>query len=92
MIRVGLVDFDTSHVVAFTQRWNHVGCAEDQWIEGAKVVAGCPGVSYLSPERANTLRVERVGLDELLARADVITLHVPLTKETKGIIDAAALA
>lgn len=51
MIRVGLVDFDTSHVVAFTQRWNHVGCAEDQWIDGAKVVAGCPGVSYLSPER-----------------------------------------
>ncbi len=51
MIRVGLVDFDTSHVVAFTQRWNHVDCAEEHWIEGVKVVAGCPGVSYLSPER-----------------------------------------
>ncbi|MDA1192392.1 MAG: Gfo/Idh/MocA family oxidoreductase [Candidatus Poribacteria bacterium] len=51
MIRVGLVDFDTSHVVAFTQRWNHIDCGEEQWVEGAKVVAGCPGVSYLSPER-----------------------------------------
>ncbi len=47
---------------------------------------------YLSPERANSLGVERVGLDELLARADVVTLHVPLTRETKGIIDGAALA
>ena len=46
---------------------------------------------YLSPERANALRVERVELDELLARVDVITLHVPLTRETKGIIDGAAL-
>ncbi|MBM3213631.1 gfo/Idh/MocA family oxidoreductase [Candidatus Poribacteria bacterium] len=51
MVRIGLVDFDTSHVVAFTQRWNHIGCPEDQWVKGAKIVAGCPGVSYLSPER-----------------------------------------
>ncbi|MBT3171898.1 MAG: phosphoglycerate dehydrogenase, partial [Rhodospirillaceae bacterium] len=32
---------------------------------------------YLSPERANNLGVERVALDELLQRADIITLHVP---------------
>ncbi len=51
MIRVGLVDFDTSHVVAFTQRLNHVGVAEDQWVNGAKVVMGCPGTSDISPER-----------------------------------------
>jgi predicted dehydrogenase len=51
MIRVGLVDFDTSHVVAFTQRLNHVGVGEDQWVNGAKVVAGCPGTSEISPER-----------------------------------------
>jgi D-3-phosphoglycerate dehydrogenase len=47
---------------------------------------------YLSPERANSLGVERVALDELLSRADIITLHVPLTDETRGIIDAEALA
>jgi D-3-phosphoglycerate dehydrogenase len=47
---------------------------------------------YLSPERANALRVERVELDDLLARADIITLHVPVTAETRGILDAAALA
>ena len=51
MIRLGIVDFDTSHVVAFTQRLNHVEVSEEQWVDGAKVVVGCPGESLLSPER-----------------------------------------
>ena len=45
MIRLGIVDFDTSHAVEFTKRLNHVDIAEDQWVEGAKVVAGVPGRS-----------------------------------------------
>jgi glyoxylate reductase len=36
--------------------------------------------------------VESVSLDELLAEADVVTLHVPLTEETQGLIDARRLA
>ncbi len=51
MIRLGLLDFDTSHAVEFTKRLNHLDIAEDQWVEGAKVVIGCPGESKLSPER-----------------------------------------
>src|SRR5262245_61860117 len=51
MIRLGIVDYDTSHASEFTKRLNHVGIAEDQWVEGAKVVAGCPGTSQISPER-----------------------------------------
>src|SRR5437868_9783429 len=47
---------------------------------------------FLSPERALELGVERVSLDELLARADFITLHTPLTDATRGIIDAATIA
>jgi len=47
---------------------------------------------YLSPERANALQVERMGLDHLLARADIITLHVPLTPDTLGMMDTKALA
>ena len=47
---------------------------------------------YLSPDRAGDLGVEKVELDPLLERADFISLHVPLTEETRGIIDAAALA
>jgi D-3-phosphoglycerate dehydrogenase len=54
-----------------------------------KVIAYDP---YLSPERAIDIGVEKVELDELLRRADFITLHTPLTEKTKNIIDARALA
>jgi len=47
---------------------------------------------YLSPDRAQDLGIEKVALDELLARADFITLHVPLTDQTRGILNAEALA
>ena len=54
-----------------------------------KVVAYDP---YLSPERAVDLGVHKVELDDLLRRADFITLHTPLTERTRNIIDARALA
>jgi D-3-phosphoglycerate dehydrogenase / 2-oxoglutarate reductase len=47
---------------------------------------------YLSPERAEDLGVEKVELAELLPRADFITLHTPLTNETRNIISADAIA
>jgi D-3-phosphoglycerate dehydrogenase len=47
---------------------------------------------FLSAERAVDLGVERVTLDELLARADFITMHTPMTEATRGMIDAKALA
>jgi D-3-phosphoglycerate dehydrogenase / 2-oxoglutarate reductase len=47
---------------------------------------------YLSAERAGELGVEKVDLDDLLARADFISLHTPKTAETKNIISAAAIA
>ncbi|MGE0563018.1 MAG: phosphoglycerate dehydrogenase [Pseudolabrys sp.] len=53
-----------------------------------KVIAYDP---FLSPERAIDLGVEKVTLDELIQRADFITLHTPLTDQTRNIIDAAAL-
>jgi len=54
-----------------------------------KVIAYDP---FLSPDRANDLDVEKVELDRLLQRADIITLHVPMTDQTRGMIDAKALA
>ena len=54
-----------------------------------KVVAYDP---FLSPERAVEMGVEKVELDELLARADIITLHTPLTDKTRNILSAEALA
>jgi len=54
-----------------------------------KVVAFDP---FLSPERAVELGVEKVDLDELLARADFITLHTPLTDQTRNILSKENLA
>src|SRR6187551_2090536 len=54
-----------------------------------KVIAYDP---FLSPERAVALGVEKVELDDLLRRADFITLHTPLTDKTRNILDAKALA
>ena len=47
---------------------------------------------FLSVERAKDIGVEKVELNDLLARADFITLHVPMTPETKNILSAEALA
>jgi D-3-phosphoglycerate dehydrogenase / 2-oxoglutarate reductase len=47
---------------------------------------------YLSPEHALDLGVEKVELETLLARADFITLHTPLTAQTKNILSAKNLA
>jgi len=54
-----------------------------------KVVAYDP---FLSEERAEKLGVTKLELDELLARSDFVTLHVPATEQTRGMIDAAAIA
>ncbi|MBY0511623.1 MAG: phosphoglycerate dehydrogenase [Rhodospirillaceae bacterium] len=54
-----------------------------------KVVAFDP---YLSEERARDLGVEKADLDTIFARADFITLHTPLTDNTRGIISAKSFA
>ena len=54
-----------------------------------KVIAYDP---FLSEDRAQHIGVEKVELAQLLGRADVISLHTPLTEQTRNIIDAAALA
>ena len=54
-----------------------------------KVIAFDP---FLSDERAKHLGVTKVELDELLKRADFITLHVPLTDKTKNILSRESLA
>jgi len=54
-----------------------------------KVIAYDP---FLSEEKAEKMGVEKVELDELLARADFITLHVPLTDQTRNILGRENLA
>ncbi len=54
-----------------------------------KVIAYDP---FLSPERAVKIGVEKVELEDLLARSDAISLHTPLTEKTRNILSAEALA
>ena len=56
---------------------------------GMKVIAHDP---HLSGERAAALEIELVPLHDALRRADVVSLHVPLTAATAGMIDAGRIA
>ena len=47
---------------------------------------------YANPARAAQLNVELVELDELMARSDFVTIHLPKTKETANMINADLLA
>ena len=54
-----------------------------------KVIAYDP---FLSVERAVKIGVEKVELEDLLARSDVISLHTPLTDKTRNILSAEAIS
>jgi D-3-phosphoglycerate dehydrogenase len=54
-----------------------------------KVIAYDP---FIAPEAAQQMGITLAGLDEIFRQADIITVHTPLTKETRGVINAAAFA
>jgi hypothetical protein len=78
MIKLGILDFDTSHCVEFTKRLNHQAIGEDQWVEGARVVVGCPGTSVLAPDIISgyARTVEKLGVrlvekpEEIIGQVD----------------------
>lgn len=45
MIRIGIIDLDSSHAPEFTRRINHQAIEQEQWVDGASVVAAYPGYS-----------------------------------------------
>ena len=53
---------------------------------GARIVAYDP---YVSPEVADEVGADLVGLDELLGASDIVSLHAPLNEETEGMIGEA---
>jgi len=81
-MRVGIVDTDTSHAVEFTKRLNHIGIAEEQWVDGAQVVAAWTAPSVILPEERhreyNRILREELGvrfvdsLDELRKGVDAV--------------------
>src|SRR5437879_3220327 len=56
---------------------------------GMRIVAHDP---FIAPEQARDLEVECASLDEVFARADFLTVHTPLTNETRGMVGREAFA
>src|SRR5438067_2917504 len=56
---------------------------------GMKIVAHDP---FIAAEQTRDLEIESAGFDDVLSRADFLTIHTPLTPDTRGLINAAALA
>jgi D-3-phosphoglycerate dehydrogenase len=83
-------------VELFNQTLGVIGCGNI----GANVAARALGLKmhvvafdpFLTEERAVEIGVEKVELDELFARADFITLHVPKNDKTVGMINADTIA
>ena len=56
---------------------------------GMHIIAYDP---FISPDQARDLQIELASLDEVFKRADFLTVHTPLTNDTRGIVGAAAFA
>jgi predicted dehydrogenase len=74
MIKLGILDFDTSHAVEFTKRLNHKDIAQEQWVDGAQIVIGCPGESKIAPERIKGFKeaLEKLGVPLVDKPTDLI--------------------
>ena len=53
---------------------------------GQRVARRLQGVAKFPPGLEESLHLTRVGFDDLLSTADIITLHIPLTRQTRGMI------
>lgn len=82
MLRLGVVDFDSSHCVEFTRRINHVGVDREQFVEGARVEGAWRGDSQMAPERIPGFEAEMRGIgvefvdrmEDLFDRVDAVLI------------------
>ncbi len=88
---VGLVGFDLHGRVAGLVGLGRIGQCVARILRGFGMTVLAHD-ELVPPEVAAGLDVALVGLDELLARAHVVSLHVPLTPATHHLIDAARIA
>jgi predicted dehydrogenase len=74
MIKLGMLDFDTSHVVEFAKRLHHQGVAKEQWVDGALIAVACPGESRIMPERIPGYKsaIEKLGIPLVDKPTDMI--------------------
>ncbi len=84
MLRLGIVDCDTSHSYQFARRINHIGIEPNQWVDGARLVAAFVGTSRITgPERMAeyVLAMEEAGVEfvdrpeDLVDRMDAVLIE-----------------
>jgi virulence factor len=83
MLRIGLLAGDSGHTVEFSRRINHVGIDQEQWVDGAKVVAAVETGSQVNPERIpgyvaelGDCGVTMLGtIDELVEQVDAVMVE-----------------
>lgn len=56
---------------------------------GMKIVAHDP---FIAPDQARDLEIESASMDDVFSQADFLTVHTPLTSETRGLVGAQAFA
>lgn len=83
----GLVGFDLHGKTFGLVGLGHIGRAAAQIARGF----GCRVVAFDPYADPNTAAAELMDLDRLLAESDVVSLHAPLTPQTRHLIDAARL-
>lgn len=87
MIRVGIVGCDSSHCVEFTKRLNHIAIGEDQWVDGAQVVAAWAGSSEITPQQTigqYVATLKGFGV-EIVERPEALIGHIDAVMvETQG--------
>ena len=75
MLRIGMVDFDSSHAVNFTKILNHKVDDEEQWIDGGRVVLGCALPSQVMDEegvREYREACEKMGVEMVESPEDML--------------------
>ena len=84
MIRIGIVDFDTSHVVQFTKRLNKIDVPEEQFVEGGQIVCGFRGESEVTPKERMDEYTEQVTgmgvplvdrLEDMVGQVDAVCIE-----------------
>ena len=81
MLRLGIVDLDSSHSVEFSRRFNHAGVDREQWVEGAQVVAAWSGGSVMAPERISGFQAELESIG-----VGIVDRHEQLLDQIDGVL------
>ena len=81
MLRLGIVDLDSSHSVEFSRRFNHAGVDREQWVDGAQVVAAWSGGSLMAPERIPGFQAE---LEDI--GVAIVDSHEQLIEQIDGVL------